>query len=853
MTERREGSALTAKAVGPTPWQRRIRGVLVVGYVAAIVLGLATDALPRLFWTMLLPLLPMSIVLMGFPNWRRICPLAFLGELGRKLNRGTQRRAPKWLERWFFLVIFGLLLAMLVLRLVATNGDGVWLSGLLIGLALAAVATNLIFTGKTWCNFICPVGLVERIYTEPNSLPKVSNSQCVRCTACKKHCPDIDQENAYWQDVTTPARRIAIFAFPGLVLSFYVYYWLRYGDWEAYFDGRWTHLPVSAELVAGAGFFFAPQVPALLAAPLSLLVFSAASYAVFRGIEAIVGRFVEDIERRRHLVLTLAAFAAFSTFYFFAGAPSLRRLPGGTRTVAFAAPFVATLFAVKRSRRTRERYIQEKGAVKLLRNWPFADPPPRDAGEVYAWIKAGEHAREQVLSAYSNTVREIIAEGLVSGGELQLLDEVREQLGISPREHEKVIERLSEEERRLLEQGDVASVEERVQLEGYQTALAAALLRRASASEVTELQRAFGVGPEAHARLLEQMRGKTGALLARARGQMDHALVVRHDLTRIGAPDQPGAGGLLSHLLHDEQDAAISRVLEFLEIAGDAERVQALRPGLLAGEMHVREAAVRQLADACPDSEGLVRELEPLIIDRTPMQAEPDPAAWGEMLDRLAAATDPYIRAGAVWAAGADARFARTIVARGLEDPHPLVRETAALCERRAEEGPAAADERFSSLATIEKMQFLRGVPLFAHLDPEDLEDLGRLTEDEIVTAPQVLCEEGDMDPDAVFIIVDGLASVVLRARGALGEETEREVAVLGAGEVVGELSLLDGSPRMATVRPKDGPLRVLRIPGHLFRSRLLHRPRVAQPLLVTLAQRLRRLSQSVADYQRPS
>ena len=52
----------------------------------------------------------------------------------------------------------------------------------------------------------------------------------------------------------------------------------------------------------------------------------------------------------------------------------------------------------------------------------------------------------------------------------------------------------------------------------------------------------------------------------------------------------------------------------------------------------------------------------------------------------------------------------------------------------------------------------------------------------------------------------------------------------------------------MATVRPKDGPLRVLRIPGPLFRSRLLHRPRVAQPLLVTLAQRLRKVSQRVAE-----
>ncbi len=222
-------------------------------------------------------------------------------------------------------------------------------------------------------------------------------------------------------------------------------------------------------------------------------------------------------------------------------------------------------------------------------------------------------------------------------------------------------------------------------------------------------------------------------------------------------------------------------------------------------------------------------------------------------LERLAGATDPYIRAAAVWVAGTDSHVRGTVVERGLEDSHPLVRETAVLCGRRAGEGGENPDKRFSSLATIEKMQFLRDVPLFAHLDPEDLEDLGRLTEDETITAPQVLCQEGDVDADAVFIIVDGLASVVLGARTVSGEETGREVAVLGAGEVVGELSLLDGSPRIATVRPKDGPLRVLRIPGHMFRSRLLHRPRVAQPLLVTLAGRLRRLSQRVADHEEPS
>lgn len=839
---------MTAKAIGPTSRERRIRGALVTGYVAIVVLGLTTVLQPRVFWTMLLPLLPMSIVLMGFPRWRRICPLAWFGELGRKLNRGTQRRVPKWLERWFFVVTFGLMLAMLALRLLATNGDGIWLSGLLIGLALTAALTNLVFTGKTWCNFICPVGLIERIYTEPNSLPAGPNSQCVRCTACKKHCPDIDQENAYWQDLTSAGRRIAIFAFPGLVLSFYLYYWLRHGDWEAYFDGRWTHLPASAELIGGAGFFFLPRIPALVAAPLTLLVLSAVSFAVFVGIEAIVGRFVDDVERRRHLTLTLAAFAAFSTFYVFAGAPTLRRLPGATRAVAFAAPLVATVVSVKRWRRTRERYIQERGAVKLLLSWPFEDPPPKDPGEVYAWIKAGEHAREKQLAAYESMVREILADGLVDSGELRLLEEIRKQLGVSAREHERVIERLTEEERQLFERGGVAGVEERAQLEGYQTALAEALLRGASMSEVTALRRAFGVTREAHARLLEQMRGESGALLGRARGQIEHALSVRRDLTILGAPDQPGARGFLAWLLQGEQEAAVGRVLEFLEIAGDAERVRGLRPGLLAGELDLREAAVRQLLAACPGSEALIHELEPVLLDSAPKTAKPDPEAWIEMLERLAGAIDPYVRAGAVWAAGGDGGTSSPIVARALDDPHPLVRETALLCRSRAEEGRGAPQDRFSNLATIEKMQFLRGVPLFAHLDPEDLEDLARLTEEETFTTPQVLCEEGDLEADAVFIIVDGLASVVLRARGASGEEPEREVAVLAAGEVVGELSLLDGSPRMATVRPKDGPLRVLRIPGHLFRSRLLHRPRVAQPLLITLAQRLRKVSQRVAD-----
>ena len=207
---------MPTQAAGPIRLRRWLRRVLVAGYVAIIALGLTTEVQPHIFWTMLLPLLPISIVLIGFANWRSVCPLAFFGEAGRKLNRGVQRRVPKWFEQWFFVVTFSALLVMLVMRLVATNGDGRWLAGLLVGLALAAMITNCYFTGKTWCNFFCPVGFVERVYTEPRSLPDTSNSQCARCTACKSGCPDIDPENAYWRDWPPPVDVLRRMRFPAL-------------------------------------------------------------------------------------------------------------------------------------------------------------------------------------------------------------------------------------------------------------------------------------------------------------------------------------------------------------------------------------------------------------------------------------------------------------------------------------------------------------------------------------------------------------------------------------------------------------------------------------------------------------
>ncbi|MDX1642715.1 MAG: cyclic nucleotide-binding domain-containing protein [Thermoanaerobaculia bacterium] len=860
---------MSERVVGPTPAQVGVRRVLVVGYVALIVLGFLVPWQPRLFWTMLLPILVVAIVLMGFANWREICPLAAFGAIGQRLNRGEQRRVPDWMERWFFVVTFGVLAAMLALRLVATNGDGLWVAALLLGLAVAAAVTNSIFTGKTWCNFVCPVGMVERIYTEPGSLlPGRHNSQCVRCTACKKYCPDIDQENAYWRDVTSSGRRVAMFAFPGLVLAFYTYFWLRHGDWEAYFDGRWTRQTVDAELWLGPGFFFAPGIPAVAAATLTLVAFSAASYAVFSGVEALAGRWIADAERRRHLVLGVAAFAAFNLFYLFAGAPSLRRLPGGLRFAAFAAPLVATLFLVKRWRRRREHYIRDRSAAKLLRNWPFEEPPPDDPTEVYARLKAGEHAREEHLAAYTSTVREMIADGLVHSGEMRLLEEVRKNLGISSREHERILAQLSEEERELFERKP-GSVERRAQLEGYETALSEALLRHAPEHEIEELRLAFGVDREAHQEIVDRLKSDSGPLLERARRQLDRAVALHGDIAALGTRTS-AARSFLAYLLEKQQDAAVDRVTEFLEIAGDRERVGLVRQCLFSEEERTRKAALLRLKRACPDHVDWCDELEPVVMERESTGTD-DRAVLAAIVARQAESSDPYVRAAAVWAAAKETAAAGGLIASALTDPDELVRETAVHAARfqlemaeatleGGEEGrertaadlesllASAADaegESFAALAVIEKMQFLRKVPIFEDLDPEDLYDVALLALEESIAPPEPICREGEIGDD-LFVLIEGRVEVVVRS-GEGDAKREVRLGVMGEGEVIGELSLLDGSPRSATVRPLGSAVRVLRIPGTTFRSRLMHRPRVTRPLLTSMASHIRRLSRKAA------
>jgi len=136
----------------------------------------------------------------------------------------------------------------------------------------------------------------------------------------------------------------------------------------------------------------------------------------------------------------------------------------------------------------------------------------------------------------------------------------------------------------------------------------------------------------------------------------------------------------------------------------------------------------------------------------------------------------------------------------------------------------------------------LASVPLFAALDVESAAMLERLMTTRSVARGHVVFREGDPG-DRLFVVMDGKVKI---SRSA-ADGRENLLAVLGGGEMFGELSLFDPGPRTASVSAiTDSTLASLDHDD--LRPLLSERPGVAVELLQALAQRLRRTNEAMAD-----
>jgi CRP/FNR family transcriptional regulator, cyclic AMP receptor protein len=126
------------------------------------------------------------------------------------------------------------------------------------------------------------------------------------------------------------------------------------------------------------------------------------------------------------------------------------------------------------------------------------------------------------------------------------------------------------------------------------------------------------------------------------------------------------------------------------------------------------------------------------------------------------------------------------------------------------------------------RLDVLRRLPIFAHYTDEELREIDALVCQTVVPRGGTLIRQGEPGREA-FIVLAGEAEV--RVDGEM-------VAVVRAGEVVGEMALLDNKPRSASVVAMT-PLEILVIDPRQF-AMLFSDARAARWIAASLARRLR-------------
>ena len=138
-------------------------------------------------------------------------------------------------------------------------------------------------------------------------------------------------------------------------------------------------------------------------------------------------------------------------------------------------------------------------------------------------------------------------------------------------------------------------------------------------------------------------------------------------------------------------------------------------------------------------------------------------------------------------------------------------------------------------VAKQDSVKLLAGVPLFEGLSKQELGQIARSAKEVTHRQGALLAREGQSGL-GFFLIMEGTAAV------KVGDESR---ARLGVGDFFGEISLLDGGPRTATVTAETD-VTTLGLTPWVFKRLIESNPTIASKMLKVMAARLRASSQDV-------
>jgi len=138
-------------------------------------------------------------------------------------------------------------------------------------------------------------------------------------------------------------------------------------------------------------------------------------------------------------------------------------------------------------------------------------------------------------------------------------------------------------------------------------------------------------------------------------------------------------------------------------------------------------------------------------------------------------------------------------------------------------------------------VQVLQEMPLFRNIDLKRLRVVAMMGESQAYRAHERLFEKGE-EGDAAFIIIDGEVEVLVPAEGG-----EQSVAILGKGEIFGELAVICDQTRSSAIAARS-ELNVLRLDRNVVLNLMREFPDISLEMVRILGRRLERTTQELSQ-----
>lgn len=889
-----------------------------------------------MFWGAIVPASIFILLIFGHEAWRRICPLSFLSQIPRALgkqrqfkrensNTGKVRyelakvKPDSWLGQNYPYVQFGWLFVGLCGRILFFNADRLVLALWILFTIAAAITVGYLYGGKSWCNYFCPMAPVQQIYSEPGGLfgskahisdTSITQSMCrtvlpdgkeqSACVACQNPCIDIDSQRAYWDGLNKPEVSWLRYGYVGLVIGYFGYYYLYAGNWDYYVSGAWARQTDQLSTLLAPGFYLFGQainIPKIVAVPLTLGTSTVIGYRVGKSIEQWAkyssrkrnSKLSPDIIR--HRVFTLCTFFTFNFFFIFGGRPLVQLMPLWFQYIyELTLVLLSTLWVYKTWRLSSDLYSRENLASRFrkqleklqldisqyIEGRSLSD---LNTHEVYILAKVlPGFTREKRHTAYKGVVRESLEEGYANySSSLGVLQQLRQELGITDDEHREVLEELGIEDPELLNPDRQRSLENQIRLSGYRKSLERLMLLQqkqgntninldANSSEINALRREYSINPQEEAWILSGILPEAGNL-RRAEfllAQLPDLIACYRGLNQPILHEQQAVLTLLKSSIHHKKELIVRTILETLasltndslsdvdDSSADASLLRRRSPK--TPRLRQREAIslAQQLGDLAPlvllellELEGWHERLEPEIIEKLrPLSGLTSTCAIDcaseETLNSLFPLLDdrnPLIQTACLYiTAQLDLNRSQTI-ARNYTNfqPSSLVGEAVKIILSSSKQCPP-----LTTFSLLEKVVHLFNSDFFHRIHSETLIALSERAEFRTFTDNEAITEAGDTCRE-LLLLIEGNAQIIFHL-----PNQQVRIEQLKLGQTLDELEVLAHSDSQNTIVAKGDFTRILAVPVNAFDD-LLDRDRdFARRVLELESRQLQRFMRSL-------